>query len=141
MCDLDVSFTFHFRKKRFTESTVIFLQNGVLILNWKENKESGAICHHHWEMGLMWSCLLFEEKLSNHATHLHILELCFYKKNRTQFPVYCQCTQYWVHHGVAPNKKKFVTFHFPAQQLQKKAQKIMKITFFQKSIRKPCLFV
>ena len=44
----------------------------------------------------------------------------FTKKNRTQFPVYCQCTQYWVHHGVAPNKKKFVTFHFPAQQLQKK---------------------
>ena len=90
-------------------------------------------------MGLMWSCLLFEEKLSNHATQLHILELCFYKKNRTQFPVYCQCTEYiMVWHQI---KKKFVTFHFPAQQLQKKAQKIMKITFFQKSIRKPCLFV
>ena len=39
MCDLGVSFTFHLR-----ESSVIFLQNGVLILNWKENKEAGAIC-------------------------------------------------------------------------------------------------
>ena len=31
--------------------------------------------------------------------------------------------------------------HFPAQQLQRKAQKIMKVMLFQKSIRKPCLFV
>ena len=27
-----------------TESSVIFLRNGVLILNGKENKEAGAIC-------------------------------------------------------------------------------------------------
>ena len=32
MYDLGVSFTFHFRKKN-TESSVIFLRNGVLILN------------------------------------------------------------------------------------------------------------
>ena len=43
MCDLGVFFTFHFRKI-ITELSVIFLQNGVLILNWKENKEAGAIC-------------------------------------------------------------------------------------------------
>ena len=43
MCDLGVSFTFHFDKKN-TESSLIFLRNGVLILNWKENKEAGAIC-------------------------------------------------------------------------------------------------
>ena len=30
--------------KKITESFVIFLRNGVLILNWKENKEAGAIC-------------------------------------------------------------------------------------------------
>ena len=43
MCDLGVYFTFHFLKN-ITESSVIFLWNGVLILNWKENKEAGAIC-------------------------------------------------------------------------------------------------
>ena len=38
---------------------------------------------------------------------------------------------------MAPNKKKFVTFHFPAQQLKKKkAQKIMKVTFFSEKYRK-----
>ena len=42
MCDLGVSFTFHLCKK-ITESSVIFLRNGVLILHWKENKEAGAI--------------------------------------------------------------------------------------------------
>ena len=36
--------TFHFRKKKNTESSVIILWNGVLILNWKENKETDAIC-------------------------------------------------------------------------------------------------
>ena len=30
--------------KKIMESSVIFLRNGVLILNWKENKEAGAIC-------------------------------------------------------------------------------------------------
>ena len=30
--------------KKITESSVIFLRNGVLILNGKENKEAGAIC-------------------------------------------------------------------------------------------------
>ena len=43
MCDLGVSFTFHFLKQ-ITESFVIFSRNGVLILRWKENKEAGAIC-------------------------------------------------------------------------------------------------
>ena len=43
ICDLGVSFTFHFRKK-IEESSVIILLNGVLILNWKENKEAGAYC-------------------------------------------------------------------------------------------------
>ena len=43
MYNLDVSYTFHFRKK-ITESSVIFLQDGVLILNEKENKEATAIC-------------------------------------------------------------------------------------------------
>ena len=40
MCDLGVSFSFYFRKKK----SVRFLRNGVLILNWKVNKEAGAIC-------------------------------------------------------------------------------------------------
>ena len=43
MYDLGVSYIFHFRKK-ITESSVIFLRNGVLILNGKENKEAIAIC-------------------------------------------------------------------------------------------------
>ena len=43
MYDLGVSYIFHFRKK-ITESSVIFLRNGVLILNGKENKEATAIC-------------------------------------------------------------------------------------------------
>ena len=43
MYDLGVSYTFHFHKK-ITESSVIFLRNGVLILNGKENKEATAIC-------------------------------------------------------------------------------------------------
>ena len=43
MRDLGVSFTIHFRKK-ITESSVIFLRNGVLSLNGKENKKAGAIC-------------------------------------------------------------------------------------------------
>ena len=30
--------------KKITESSVIFLRDGVLIINWKENKEAGAIC-------------------------------------------------------------------------------------------------
>ena len=30
--------------KKITESSVIFLRNGVLILNGKENKDAGAIC-------------------------------------------------------------------------------------------------
>jgi hypothetical protein len=42
MYDLDVSYTFHFHKKN-TESSVIFLQKDVLILNGKENKEASAI--------------------------------------------------------------------------------------------------
>ena len=37
MCDLGVSL--HFTSKKNTESSIIFLQNGVLILNWKENKD------------------------------------------------------------------------------------------------------
>ena len=43
MYDLGVSHTFHFRKK-IMEASVIFLRNGVLILNGKENKEASAIC-------------------------------------------------------------------------------------------------
>ena len=43
MYDLDVSYTFHFHKNN-TESSVIFLQKNVLILNGKENKEASAIC-------------------------------------------------------------------------------------------------
>ena len=43
MYDLDVSYTFHFHEKN-TESSTIFLQNDVLILNGKENKEASAIC-------------------------------------------------------------------------------------------------
>ena len=43
MYDLGVSYTFHFHKRN-TESSVIFLQNDVLILNGKENKEVSAIC-------------------------------------------------------------------------------------------------
>jgi hypothetical protein len=30
--------------KKITDSSVIYLRNGVLILNGKENKEAGAIC-------------------------------------------------------------------------------------------------
>ena len=30
--------------RKITKPSVMFLQNGVLILNWKENKEAGAIC-------------------------------------------------------------------------------------------------
>ena len=38
-------FPLHFNSvKEITESSIIFLRNGVLILNWKENKEAGAIC-------------------------------------------------------------------------------------------------
>ena len=48
MYDLGVSYTFHFCKKN-TESSVIFLRNGVLILNGKENKEARAIC---FEIGI-----------------------------------------------------------------------------------------
>ena len=43
MYDLGVSHTFHFRKK-IMEASVIFLRNGVLILNGKENNEATAIC-------------------------------------------------------------------------------------------------
>ena len=43
MYDLGVSYTFHFHEKN-TESSVIFLRNGVLIFNGKENKEASAIC-------------------------------------------------------------------------------------------------
>ena len=43
MYDLGESYTFHFHKKD-TESSVIFLQNDVLIHNGKENKEASAIC-------------------------------------------------------------------------------------------------
>ena len=43
MHDLGVSYTFHFHKKN-TESSIIFLQNGVFILNEKENKEATVIC-------------------------------------------------------------------------------------------------
>ena len=39
MYDLGVSYTFH-----NMESSVIFLQNDVFILNGKENKEASAIC-------------------------------------------------------------------------------------------------
>ena len=43
MYDLGVSYTIHFRKE-ITESSVIFLRNGILILNGKENNEAAAIC-------------------------------------------------------------------------------------------------
>ena len=43
MYDLGESYTFHFHKKD-TESSVIFLQNDVLIHNGKESKEASAIC-------------------------------------------------------------------------------------------------
>ena len=39
MYDLGVSYTFH-----NMESSVIFLQNDIFILNGKENKEASAIC-------------------------------------------------------------------------------------------------
>ena len=42
MYELGVSYKFHFLKK-ITESSVIFLRNGVLILDGKENKEATAI--------------------------------------------------------------------------------------------------
>ena len=48
MHDLVVSCKFHFCKK-ITESSVIFLRNGVLILNGKENREASAIC---FEIGI-----------------------------------------------------------------------------------------
>ena len=39
-----VWFPLHFTSvKKIMESSVIFLQNGVLILNWKKNKEAGPI--------------------------------------------------------------------------------------------------
>ena len=43
MYDLGVSYTFHFREKN-AEWSVIFLRNGVLILDGKENKETTTIC-------------------------------------------------------------------------------------------------
>ena len=43
MYDLGVSFTFDFLKRNW-ESSVIFLRNGVLFFNCKENKEAGTIC-------------------------------------------------------------------------------------------------
>ena len=43
MYGLGVSYTFHFHKKN-TKSSVIFLQNDVLIPNRKENKKASAIC-------------------------------------------------------------------------------------------------
>ena len=43
MYDLGVSYTFHFHKKN-RDPSIIFLQNDVLILNGKENKEASAIC-------------------------------------------------------------------------------------------------
>ena len=43
MYDFGVSYTFHFHKKN-AESSIIFLLIGVLILNWKENKQATAIC-------------------------------------------------------------------------------------------------
>ena len=43
MYNLGVSCTFYFRKKN-TDSSIIFLRNGVLILNGKENKQATAIC-------------------------------------------------------------------------------------------------
>ena len=42
MYELGVSYKFHFLKK-IMESSVIFLRNGVLILDGKENKEATAI--------------------------------------------------------------------------------------------------
>ena len=44
MYDLGVSYTFNFHKKTHKKSTLIFLWNGILILNGKENKEATAIC-------------------------------------------------------------------------------------------------
>ena len=41
MCDFPLHFT---SVKKMKESSIIFLWNGVLILNRKENKEAGAIC-------------------------------------------------------------------------------------------------
>ena len=43
MYDLGVSFTFDFLKRNW-ESSVIFLRNGVLFFNCKENKQTSAIC-------------------------------------------------------------------------------------------------
>ena len=43
MYDFGVSYTINFRKK-IMESSLIFLWNGVLILNRKEIKEAGSIC-------------------------------------------------------------------------------------------------
>ena len=40
---LGVSFTLHFHKK-ITEFSVVFLQNGILILSWIKYKAAGAIC-------------------------------------------------------------------------------------------------
>ena len=44
MYGLGVSYTFHFHKKKNTESSVLFLRSDVLFLNGKENKEASAIC-------------------------------------------------------------------------------------------------
>ena len=44
--------------KKITESSVIFLRNGILILNGKENKEAGAICFGSKEKKIMEIILL-----------------------------------------------------------------------------------
>ena len=77
----------------------------------------------------MLSCLLFEENLSNHASQLHIMEFCFLQKKISHNSL-CTANAHSIKYIMVwyQIKKKFVTFHFPAQQLQKKAQKIMKFT-------------
>ena len=57
MYDLDVSYTFNFRKKNM-ESSIIFLRNDVLILIGKENKEAGAYSRVHISSDSLFSKIL-----------------------------------------------------------------------------------
>jgi hypothetical protein len=51
-------FPIHSTFAKNTESSVIFLRNGILILNGKENKEAGAICFGSKEKKIMEIILL-----------------------------------------------------------------------------------
>ena len=114
-----------------------------------------SVCIHHQNCFLLWvigftfsqtwkkieihktftmlSCLLLEEKLSN---QLHILELCFYKKiaHHTLCTANVHSTEYiMVWHQI---KKSSWLSIFQLNSSKKKAQKIMKVTFFSEKYRK-----